>query len=345
MAGRLRFPLAAALAATLLTACAAAAPPAGRRVPAAASLAESAPTPAVVAQRALSGVLWVDAAMGELWRIDAETGAAQRAAIPGGARATQPAVTPDCATQAWMTAARRADGAFDDRYGIAVQGAPALTATASFGYADPALSPDGRVLFATRLAFDGDGLRSDVVRVALDGAAAPQLIVADAVQPSVSPDGRRLVYVALDAANAPVIAQRLVVRDIAGGAESSLFPAGRFLEIFGPRWLDAERIVFAALEDESVGRAPTPLDVLFGASIARAHSRAGHVWVVRADGSDLRRLTAEALESPVVAPAPDGSAVAVLADESVYAIGIDDAAMRRIVDVGGGGGLAWCRAQ
>ena len=89
------------------------------------------------------------------------------------------------------------------------------------------------------------------------------------------------------------------------------------------------------------------VDVLLGRSDAYArpvaHARAGHVWVVNADGSDLRRLTTSALEAPILAPSPDGRHIALLAEDVLHVMNADGSELRMLADVGGSGGLAWCR--
>jgi hypothetical protein len=159
-----------------------------------------------------------------------------------------------------------------------------------------------------------------------------------------------MAYVALDASNPPEVVQQLRVRDLDGAADFPVLEDGRFMEIYGPRWLDDEHIVFAALEQPPAVGSVSLLDALLGRSVARArapaHARAGDVWVVAADGTGLRRLTAQALEAPILAPSPDGWHVALLADDALHVIQVDQAAPaepQKIADVGGSGGLAWCR--
>lgn len=327
------------------TACAVQPPPVGRSVPAVRSLAELQPTPAVRAPFTLDGSIWVDAALGDVRIFDPAAGTMERVPPPADLLIAQPALTPDCATSAWLVAASGAD-----RYGVAVDGVVVLSVTADSSFADVALSPDGREIFATRVASSAGGIEMEIVRMRPGAQGESQRVVADATQPSVAPNGKRMVYVALDASNPPEVSQHLRVRDLDGAADFPVLEDGRFMEIYGPRWLDDDHIVFAALEQPpAVGRV-TLLDALLGRSVAHArppaHARAGYVWVVGADGTGLRRLTAQALEAPILAPSPDGRHVALLADDALHVVQVDQAAPAeplKIADVGGSGGLAWCR--
>ena len=345
MTNSARRPAALLLVLTLAAAaCSAQAPPVGRSVPAVRSLAESQPTPVVRAPFALDGSLWVDAALGDLRIFDPAAGTMERMPPAADALVAQPALTPDCATSAWLVAAPGAD-----RYGVAVDGVAVLSVTANLSFADVALSPDGREIFATRIVSSAGGIETEIVRLRLGAQGEPQRVVADAAQPSVAPNGRRMAYVALDAANPPEVVQQLRVRALDGAADFPVLEDGRFFEIYGPRWLDDEHLVFAALEQTPVVGSVL-LDALLGRSSAHArapaHARAGDVWVVAADGTGLRRLTAQALEAPILAPSPDGRHVALLADDALHVIQVDQAAPaepQKIADVGGSGGLAWCR--
>jgi len=325
-----------------LAACTVAAPPPGRGVPAARSLAESLPTPNAPAQPALAGALWADAAMGDLWRFDLAAGTSERLPRPDGARFAQPALTSDCAVQAWLTAA-----AGSDRFGVAVNGAPVLTPTDVVAYDAPALTPDGRALFAARTVSNAGSVTVEIVRLALEPGGVPQPVAAAATQPAVAPNGARLVYVAFDTSRPPEVVQLLRVRSLDGGGDAAVLPDGRFFEIYGPRWLDDERIVFAALERGDAVGALSLVDALFGRADAHArpaaHARAGHVWVVNADGSDLRRLTAAVFEAPILAPSPDGRHIALLSEDVLHVMNADGSDLRRLAAVGGSGGLAWCR--
>ncbi|MCX6018947.1 MAG: hypothetical protein NTZ50_10690, partial [Chloroflexi bacterium] len=301
-------------------------------------------------QSDLSGLLWVDQAFGEFWRFDLKTGAAQRVAATGPDFPAQPALTRNCAVQARMSGARLADG-FANRFGIVVGATPVLSVTDDTSYQDPALAPDGRTLFVTRVRSMSanatqPGSGADILQVPLTGVGEMRVVVTDAMQPIVSPNGARLAYIGLDVSAPPTVTRQLRVRDLAGGAEFAVLPSERFYDIFGPRWLDDSRLIFAALEQSPLpARAPAPaslVDLLFGISIAHAHTWVGDVWIVDADGSGLHKLTPQPLQAPIPAPSPDGAWIALLAGEGVFVMNADGSGYRQISSAGGNGGIVWC---
>lgn len=342
----------AAAAALLLTACATAGAPAG--VPAVASLQQALPVPVATGQPDLVGALWMDQAFGEIWRIDLPSGAVRKVLATGEHFPAQPALPASGSPLAYMAGERLGAG-FTNRFGIAVDAAMVLRAGEALSYQDPALSPDGRILFATQIGIPADAVAkptsgSSIVQLALsESGTAPSLVVLDAMQPAVSPDGRSLAYITLNVSQPPTVTRSIRVRDLASGAERIVVPDDRFYDVFGPRWLAAGRLVFAALESSPVAALRqqsvvlSAIDGMLGLDIAHAHAWTGDVWAVNVDGTDLVKLTQRQLQAPIPAPSPDGRQLALLTGEGIFIMPVAGGSLRQISPSGGSGGLVWTR--
>lgn len=336
----------------LLAACAPAAAPAG--VPAGAQVQQALPVPVATGQPDLAGALWMDQAFGEIWRIDLPSGAVRKVLATDKVFPAQPALPPSGAPLAYMAGERLGAG-FTNRFGIAVDEAVVLSAGEALSFQDPALSPDGQTLFATQIGIPDDAAAkptsgSSIVQLALSqtGAAANVLVI-DAMQPAVSPNGRSLAYITLNVSQPPTVTRSIRVRDLASGAERVVVPDDRFYDVFGPRWLNDGRLVFAALEISPVSAQPahnlalTLIDRVLGHASAHAHAWVGDVWAVDVDGANLSKLTTRQLQAPIPAPSPDGSQIALLAGEGVFIMPAAGGALRQISPSGGNGGLVWTR--
>ena len=330
-----------------MTACASP-PPAALKPAAIATL----PSPVVTPQPDLSGVLWVDQAFGEIWRIELPSGAPRKVLKTDTVFPAQPALPKSGAPLAYMAGEKIGEG-YTNRFGIYVDDKAVIGVHKQLSYQDPALSPDGATLFATQIGVLADAGNkptsgSNIVRVPVAGGST-ETVVPEAMQPDVSPDGAQLVYIALDVSQPPSVTRSLRVTDLATGATRVVLPDTRFYDVFGPRWLDANTIIFAAIEQSplsrsSPGDAVTRLvDAVLGMKRAHAHSWVGDVWSVRVDGSELRKLTPQPLQAPIPAASPDGAHVAILSGEGLWVLPASGGALAKLSDFGGNGGLVWTR--
>ena len=80
---------------------------------------------------------------------------------------------------------------------------------------------------------------------------------------------------------------------------------------------------------------------LFGVRTARAHGIPWDVWLVRPDGSGLRRVTSFADDDSSVAWSPDGRWLVTLSAEAVHVISVDGSETYCITNEGGYGALEW----
>jgi Tol biopolymer transport system component len=195
----------------------------------------------------------------------------------------------------------------------------------------PAWLPDGSVVLE-RQSVAGVIASTTIERHGLDGSAG-QALVEQAFAPAVSPDGAQLVYVR------PGGNERLMIRDLAGtGPERVLVDDTRFLSLAFPRFSpDGSWIAFAAASDPAFALAPPGLRM----SVAHAHGIPWDIWIVRADGSERRRLTYFYDDDPSVAWSPDGQWLAVFSGEALHVVSVEGLANYCISGQGGHGGFEW----
>ncbi len=329
------------------TACASP-PPAALKPAAIATL----PSPVVTPQPNLSGVLWVDQAFGEIWRIELPAGTPRKVLKTDTVFPAQPALPKSGAPLAFMAGEKIGDG-YTNRFGIYVDDKAVIGVHKQLSYQDPALSPDGAMLFATQIGVLADAGNkptsgSNIVRVPVAGGNA-ETVVPEAMQPDVSPDGAQLVYIALDVSQPPTVTRSVRVIDLATGATRVVLPDTRFYDVFGPRWLDDNTIIFAAIEQSPLSRSSAGdvvtrlLDIVLGEQHAHAHSWVGDVWSVRVDGSALRKLTPQPLQAPIPAASPDGARIVILSGEGLWMLPANGGALTKLSDFGGNGGVVWTR--
>lgn len=213
----------------------------------------------------------------------------------------------------------------------------------------PAWTPDGRTVYlvAKKLDVSATGIVNvqppAIVRV--DGATgAQQTVLTNALGPTLSHDGTRLIYVQ-PAPNAQSAALMIAAPD--GSQARELVPSGRFAAIAAPRVApDGKTLIFAAAGEPAAQAAPSPIMValdLFAPPVAEAHGAPKDLWRVNLDGSDLRQLAALSEDDPVAAFSPDGAQIVVMGGNGIYLLDGDGSKLRRIDMVGSHGGVDWAR--
>jgi Tol biopolymer transport system component len=160
---------------------------------------------------------------------------------------------------------------------------------------------------------------------------------------------------------------RLVVRSLDGGPERVLVDWPHLVSIAFPRFSpDGAWIAFTAATDPgtapdgepansvgpSTGAAPTwtppwPLPILDPAlallrtPAARAHGIPWDVWVIRPDGSGLRRVTSFADDDSAVAWSPDGRWLATFSAEAIHVVALEGPETYCVANQGGYGAIEW----
>jgi Tol biopolymer transport system component len=217
----------------------------------------------------------------------------------------------------------------------------------------PSWLPDGSLVYERReLSGSNEAVRVERSRP----GAAPEVVADGAAWPGASPDGSLVAMTRFDKQD------QLVIKNLAGGPERTLVDTPRLGSIAFPRFSpDGAWIAFTATSDPSLsdlpflpvpepgplsGREsspPTPrrLGPQAGVRIAEAHGIPWDVWVVRPDGSDLRRVTAFFDDDSSVAWSPDGRWLVTLSAEALHVVAVDGSDNYCITTVGGYGSLDW----
>jgi dipeptidyl aminopeptidase/acylaminoacyl peptidase len=95
---------------------------------------------------------------------------------------------------------------------------PEPPAPRGFRYADFKVTPDGRHIICVREGHGGDAVANDLVAVDTDGSAPPRLLAEGYdffAAPALSPDGRRLAWIAWDHPRMPWDGTELYEADLA----------------------------------------------------------------------------------------------------------------------------------
>lgn len=212
--------------------------------------------------------------------------------------------------------------------------------------AEPAWAPDGRTIYFTYRSATGT---TRVERVNLDGSGRTALLDR-ASNPTISPDGRRLVYVYSEPGS---FIQSIWVAAADGSGARPLLDGKDFDSVAFPRMnRDGDRVLFAAVGGPGIGVPPqacstgTPACVSgplawLAPSIAHAHGVPWDIWLMKGDGTDLRRITDLGEDGPVPGWSPDGRWIAFSGEYGIYLMNADGKNLVRLSDEWVAGGLAW----
>jgi Tol biopolymer transport system component len=207
-------------------------------------------------------------------------------------------------------------------------------------YSTPVWSPDGKYLYYSHLvasASDDYAPHYTLERVAYPGGE-PQVLIKDAQWPSLSPDGSRLAYLALDPASQ---ATTLSLADADGTHAAPLAGADSFPVVdshfFSP---DGQQIIFSAEVDEPTSESSS-LEHLLGVGIASAHDVASDWWRVPVSGGQAERLTHITRSGLYGDFAPDGRYMAFVDTTGLYVMPPDGSEVLQLLDMPGSGIMSW----
>jgi hypothetical protein len=168
-------------------------------------------------------------------------------------------------------------------------------------YDSPSLDRSGSTLYfhrAEKIVRNGAYIRTDSMIERLDLASGQRMIVVrDAADPTISPDGTLLVYVRLVDGRG----ESLWAVDAAGMNARNLLPGHTFAQVQTPRFgPDDERIAFSAAGHVAPTSAGLPRFAHLGIP--------SELFVVRADGSGLRSI-AKTADDVIPGWSPDGASI------------------------------------
>jgi Tol biopolymer transport system component len=279
---------------------------------------------AEIAGLGLQGKLVYTQGFEGLWEIDLETGEmSQLWKLPEGGQLSGVAVSPDSLDLALAysppdasAVIARLDLYLANRDGTGAQ--PLLVHSGLYeSYDHPVWSPDGHWLYFTRsdVSINEDQTFSDVIlniERLPSGGGTPEVVVAGAEQPAISPDGTRLAYLRF---NLETYTRSLWIANIDGTEAVELLPDTRFFDLGIPRFSpDGEMLAFAA------SQTLTPVDSeasslwswLFGAIPAYAHGLPWDIWTIPASGGELTQLTDWTSDGAALAWSPNGDRLALM---------------------------------
>ena len=194
-----------------------------------------------------------------------------------------------------------------------------LTADPGLDY-NGVVSPDGRwVVFTSERSGSPDLYMLD-----LEGEGAPRPLVASPAledAAAISPDGRQLLFVSTRSGNADIFVMPFQPEDPSEAGEAknlTRHAAGDYNPVFSP---DGTRILFSSSRDALVTTTE-------GASPPATYL-ASELYVMQADGTDVRRLTHHESWDGAPAWTPDGEGVVFYSQRDgatrIYRTGIDGA--------------------
>jgi Tol biopolymer transport system component len=185
---------------------------------------------------------------------------------------------------------------------------------------EPAWSPDGAEMYLTHSAVVRSGsavvgLTRRIERASVSGSTR-QAIASDAHGVSPSPDGESVVYLrALADA-----AQELWIQRRASGATLKLGD-GRFVDVTSPRFSpDGRTVAFMGALAVDNPQAATAGGWLIDRLVSRAeaHGFLYGLWLIRSDGSALRRVGTATFDTPTVRWAGDGQRLLVFDETGLH---------------------------
>jgi len=216
---------------------------------------------------------------------------------------------------------------------------------------EAAWSADGKYIYAALRAPLRDksgavvGQRYGIQRVEL-ATSKRETLAEDARSPAPSPDGKFLIFIGV-AASSQTFEYSLNVMNLASKVVKTITtPDQNFFSYYFPRVSpDSQLIVFSAPggPDESVTTAPNPTatpssgfreDGSVHALSVAAHGLPYDLWVIKPDGTGLRRLTTLFEDQPMGNWSKDGQRIIFLAGFGLYNIDVATGTLSKKSDEG-----------
>jgi Tol biopolymer transport system component len=213
-------------------------------------------------------------------------------------------------------------------------------------YFSPVWSPDGRYLYFAHFtpsdSASGSSFKYSLERIALPGGQ-PELVVDNALWPSLSADGSRLVYVWFDQAD---FSDHLFVADADGQNAVRLLAPNAFEAVDSPLFThDSQHVIFSAVGEGPSSAVQWPvlawLDQLLGVKTALAHNVPSDWWIMPSVGGQPTRLTNIYEVGLFGAISPDGQHVAFMGSSGLSVMRADGTQITPLARAAGYGTLQW----
>jgi Tol biopolymer transport system component len=210
-------------------------------------------------------------------------------------------------------------------------------------------TPDGSDLIVTVVPLTGDSNLAHLARLDLT-TGTTQLLRDTARNGVLAPDQSQLAYLQL-LPQTEGFSMTLMLAQADGSQERpAVNVEPPFTYMSAASWsADGKRLLFTGAGGP-ISKPPQTADTrswfdyLFGVSVARAHSIDADLWIMDADGQNLRQLTS-GLDDPRSTWSPDGRQIAYTGNKKggVFILDIESGSTRKISDLGLSSGIAWAR--
>ncbi|GIW07887.1 MAG: hypothetical protein KatS3mg060_2692 [Dehalococcoidia bacterium] len=207
----------------------------------------------------------------------------------------------------------------------------------------PYFAPDGQSIVYSRFApiisngqYRGDII--EIVRLELNTGNVVSL-VRDAIQPTISPDGKKIAYIKV---NPQTASQSLWMANADGSSPQQLVAEDQFVAMYWPRISpDGAEVAFAGALIPSIQRPGAP--ALVPGQLARPvlHGVPTDVYKVRTDGSKYQQVAKLQEDDPTTLWSVDGRRLLVIGAKAIYAMNPDGQELVRLREPGGVGGGDW----
>jgi Tol biopolymer transport system component len=216
---------------------------------------------------------------------------------------------------------------------------------------DPVWSVDGKYLYASYRSPVRDksgavvGQKVGIQRLEVT-TGKRELLLEDGREPAPSADGKSLVFIGV-AASTMTFDYSFKIMDLQTRQIRELTnPSQNFIAFYFPRLSpDGKWIVFSAIGGpDSITSQPNPLPsgttgAGGGVRAALLHGLPYDLWLIRPDGSGLRRLTVLFEDQPMPVWSKDSQRVIFLAGQGFYSVEITTGSLLKISDEGSHGGF------